>query len=86
MKDIVIDTPRQKFHYWLSWFGFIFAGNVIVWLIALVLYLSGYANNDVEERKGLLNKTWQKFIFVYGLIAGYIAIGLFVVGIVLIFV
>lgn len=71
MKDIKIDTPFKRIQYFVSWGGFIIFGFVIAWII--VLFLANYGkttSNDVEKKKGILNKTWQKFIFIYGSIFG----------------
>jgi hypothetical protein len=69
MKDIKIDTTLMKVQYVISWIGFILFGMVIVWIIALGLANYGKDINK-EKKKGLLNKTYQKFIFIYGSIVG----------------
>jgi len=75
MKDIKIDTLYMKIQYVISWIGFILFGMVIVWLIALGLASYGKTTSDnVQKKKGVLNKTWQKFVFVYGSIFGDIFI------------
>ena len=81
MKDIKINTLFKKIQYWISWFGFIFGGGLIIWLIAL--YLASYgkvSKYDVKNKKNLLNKTWQKFVFVYGSIIGDIIVIGMIIG------
>ena len=72
MKEIKINTPLMKIQYYISWVGFILAGG---WLIALFL-LSYGKNTDMNQpkKKGVLNKTWQKFAFIQGSIFGDIMI------------
>lgn len=82
MEDIKINTPRRKFEYWLSWFGFIFVGFIWAWIVAAILANIGKTTSaDVKDKKDVLNKTWQKFVFIYGSVMGYIFIFLVIVGI-----
>lgn len=69
MKDIKLDTLFKKIQYWISWFGFIIGGTLLAWIVALYLASYGKVTSlDIKSKKNLLNKTWQKFIFIYGLI------------------
>jgi hypothetical protein len=71
MKDIKIDNWLIKTQYIISWIGFILFGLIFVWLIAIVLYSYGKDTPDnKQKKKGLLNMTYQKFIFIYGSIFG----------------
>ena len=89
MKDIKINTSFKKIQYWISWFGFIIGGTFLVWVIALFLASYGKVTSlDIKSKKHLLNKTWQKFVFIYGsIVVGIIMIGwgiiiiLFIIGI-----
>ncbi|MFA4960250.1 MAG: hypothetical protein WC548_01155 [Candidatus Pacearchaeota archaeon] len=84
MKDIVLNTSFKKFQYYISWFGFIVFGMIIAWVIAL--FLANYGkntSNDVKKNKNVLNKSWQKFVFVYGLIFGNLFLVLLIVDIML---
>jgi len=75
MEDIRVDGFFGRLKYFISWFGFIFGGVIIVWIIALLLANYGkITSNNVRKEKGLLNKTWQKFVYIYGLIVGTIII------------
>ncbi len=78
MKDIKIDTPLMKIQYVISWIGFIIPGFIISWLIALGLYTYGKDTIDnKEKKKGVLNLTYQKFIFIFGSIVGDLIIFIF---------
>ncbi len=83
MKDIKIDTPTMLFQYYVSWFGFICLGlfrYFIVWFIALWLFNYGKVTSlDVKPKKNVLNKTWQKFVFIVGAIFGDLFL-LFIIG------
>jgi uncharacterized membrane protein len=71
MKDIKINTAFMKIQYGISWMGFVLLGFIVVWII--VLFLANYGkvtSNDVDKKKSVLNKTWQKFVFIYGSIVG----------------
>ena len=84
MKDIKLNTPLLKFRYAISWIGFILFGFLIIWIIAL--FLANYGKDtelDKPKKKGVLNKTYQKFIFWYGSIA--VGISLIVLAIDLLF-
>jgi len=71
MKDIKINTMFMKIQYIISWIGFILFGFLFAWIIALFLANYGkVTSNDVDKKKGILNKTWQKFVFIYGSIVG----------------
>lgn len=84
MKDIKIDSFFMKSQYFMSWINFIIFGTFITWVIVLVLVSYGrVTSNDIKKQKGVLNKTWQKFIFVFGFIVSYL-IMLSVIGLVLI--
>lgn len=75
MEDIRVSGFFGRLKYIISWFGFILGGTIIAWVIALLLANYGkVTSRDVAEQKGLLNKTWQKFVFVCGLIIGTIMI------------
>ncbi len=83
MKDIKINTPFLKLQYYISWFGFIFIGMIGAWIVALILGNYGkVTGEDVKTKKNVLNKTWQKFVFIYGSITGDIFIIFFVLGII----
>ncbi len=83
MKDIKIDTPFLKFQYWVSWFGFIFMGMLWAWITAILLANVGKVTSaDVKGKKNILNKTWQKFVFVYGVIVGDIFLIALIIGII----
>ena len=71
MKDIKIKTPLMKIQYWISWIGFIIFGFIAGWIITI--FLANYGkrtSNDVDNKKDVLNKTWQKFVFIFGSITG----------------
>ena len=71
MKDIKLNTLFMKIQYWVSWVGFIVFGFGIVWFIAIILGTYGKTTDlDVKRKKDILNKTWQKFVFIYGSIVG----------------
>lgn len=75
MKDIEINTFNKKFHYWFSWVAFIFSVSLISWGIALFLARFGKHNYKNTERKEyVLNQTWQKFVFYFGIVYGYILV------------
>lgn len=70
MKDIKINTTFMKIQYVISWIGFII-GSFIAWIIAIILANYGKTTSlDINKKKGILNKTWQKFVFIYGSIVG----------------
>lgn len=75
MKDIELNNLFLKIQYWISWFGFIVFGVLIVWFIALGLVTYGKNTSyNVSSKKDVLNKTWQKFVFIYGSILGDLVI------------
>ena len=79
MKDITLDTTYKKIQHKISWFLFIVQINFIAWLF--VIGLASYGKNtshNIESKKGVLNKTWQKFIYIWGMIWTYILILIFV--------
>jgi uncharacterized membrane protein len=83
MEDIIINTPRLKFEYWLSWFGFIVIGMLWAWITAYVLSMVGKTTSaNVKRKKGVLNKTWQKFVFMYGTVMGYVFILILIFGLI----
>ena len=80
MKDIKINTPFMKIQYWISWVGFILFGG---WIIAI--FLANYGENtdlNQPKKKGILNKTWQKFAFIQGSILGDIFIIALLIGLI----
>lgn len=84
MEDIKIDTIFWKIQYVISWVGFILAGFVIVWLIAIGLASYGKdTRENKDKKKWLLNTSAQKFIFTYGSIAGDLLIVATIIGIIL---
>jgi hypothetical protein len=73
MKDIKLNTTYKKIQYPISWVMFIMFGMVWAWLVAIGL--TSYGKNteyNKEKKKGILNLTYQKFIYVYGLIFTYL--------------
>lgn len=87
MEDIKINTPFMKIQYVVSWFGFIFFGFLLVWLIALGLHTYGKDTPDnKKKKKGVLNMTYQKFIFVFGVITADFIIAAFILGMLLNFI
>ncbi len=83
MKDISINTPFLKVQYWISWVGFILTFFSFTWIIAI--YLASYGKTtsyDVEDKKGILNKTWEKFVFIWGSILGDFFILMFFIEII----
>ncbi len=84
MEAIKIKTPLMKFQYWISWVSFILFGFLIVWLIALGLATYG-KNTDynVKKKKEILNKTWQKFVFIYGSVVGDIFILVLIIDLII---
>ena len=67
MKDIKLDKWYKKAHYFFSLMMLV---SGFGWLITLGLSVYGKStSNDVEPVKDLLNKTWQKYTFVYGLVS-----------------
>ena len=68
-----MNTTYKKIQYPLSWVMFILFGMVWAWLVAIGLASYGKDTTDnKEKKKGLLNLTYQKFIYVYGLIFTYL--------------
>jgi hypothetical protein len=85
MRDIKIDSTFMKTQYVISWVGFIMFGMIIIWLIALGLYTYGKDTVDnKDKKKGLLNLTYQKFIFIYGSIFGDLFIISLVINLIII--
>jgi len=73
MKDIEINTFSKKFYYWFSWIAFILSVSLLSWGIALFLARFGKNNYKNTKRKEyVLNQTWQKFVFVFGIIYGFL--------------
>lgn len=68
MRDININHPLMKIQYSISWVAFVFMG-LIGWIIAFAFYLSDKGDN-IKYKKGILNRAYQKFIFIYGSIWG----------------
>lgn len=64
MKDIQLNTAFKKVQYVIAWFGFIFFGLIILWVIAL--YFAQYKDYGIKSKKGILNKSYEKLIFWYG--------------------
>ncbi len=82
MKDIRLNTPFLKLQYWVSWFGFLVGGMLWAWAVAILLSNVGKITSaDVKDKKDILNKTWQKFVFIYGSIIGDLVIVSFLLGI-----
>ncbi len=80
MKNIKLNTTYKKIQSPVSWVMFILFGMVWAWLVAIGLASYGKDTEDnKEKKKGVLNLTYQKFIYIYGLIFTY----LFLIGIVL---
>ena len=78
-----MNTPFLKFQYWVSWFGFIVGGMLWAWIVAVLLSNVGKVTGaDVKDKKNVLNKTWQKFVFIYGSIMGDLFIIFFLLGII----
>jgi choline-glycine betaine transporter len=72
MKDIKLDKIWKKILYVLTWITFIFAGftgaGIIIWFVVLGLATYGKdTDNNTEKKKNVLNKTYQKFIYIYGI-------------------
>ena len=65
MKNIKLDKWYKKTIYYLGWVYAIGSG-IIIWIILGTLYYT--RDIDVEKRKGYLNKSYQKFIYVYCII------------------
>jgi len=81
MKDIKLNKPILKVLYVLAWISFILNGMLWAWLVAIGLSKYGQDTADNKPKvKWLLNKGYQKFIFVYGLITGGIATLFFLIG------
>ena len=75
MKDIKLNNAFMKIQYVISWLGFIIFGAFLFWLIAIGLATYGkITDQEVKKKKWVLNKTWQKFVFIYGSIIGDLAI------------
>ena len=71
MKDIRINSTFMQLQYIISWIGFIVCGFVFAWLIAIGLYTYGKDTPENKQKQsGLLNMTYQKFIFIWGSIFG----------------
>lgn len=71
MKDIILNKPYKKIQYYLSWFIII----VSIFPIVAIIYLANYGKNTSDNTKIIknnLNKTYQKFIYIYGTIWFYI--------------
>lgn len=81
MKDIKLNTTFLRTLYVLTWISFIVNGMLWAWLLAAGLSIYGIDTKENKPKvKMLLNKSYQKFIFVYGLITGGIAILLMILG------
>lgn len=75
MKDISINKWYMKLQYSIAWVSFILFGFIFLWIIAFIL--SKYGENtskNVKWKRDILNKTWQKLVFIYGSIMGDIFI------------
>lgn len=87
MKDIEIKKPLMKIQYAISWIFFIFVGFLLIWIIALFLY--NYGKDTMEnknKKKGVLNMTYQKFIFIYGSVVGDLAISIWILSLIFAFI
>jgi len=79
MQDIMLDTGFKKFHYVLSWVSILVFGLIVGWLIAIGLYTYGKDTIDnKQKKKELLNMSYQKFIYVWGFIFGYLLLTLLI--------
>lgn len=77
MKDIKLDKWWKEAFYFAGWLSVI---NIIWAVIILTLYLKDY---DKAKKKGILNKTYQKLVFIMGAL-GISVLGLtFVISLVL---
>ena len=77
MKDIILDTTWKKIQHKIYWIVNIING---VWIIPV--FLANYGKNtyhNTESKKGVLNKTWQKYMWVVGRVLSIILL----IGIVL---
>ncbi|GEM_PF-3189404 len=75
MEDIKLDTGYKKVQYWISWVVFVFAGMIWAWVAVLLLANYGKTtSNDVKSKNGVLNKSWQKFVYIYGQVGTIIII------------
>jgi len=73
MKEIIINTSYKKIQYWISWVLFILFGMLWAWIVAIGLYSYGKDTPENKtKKKGILNMSYQKFIYWYGLIVTYI--------------
>jgi hypothetical protein len=69
MKDIILDKSVKRFQYYVSWILFILFGSIIGWIIAIGLASYGKNTSENQEnKKFVLNKTYQKFIWIYGIV------------------
>lgn len=71
----------MRIQYVVSWVGFIALGFILAWVIAIGLY--SYGKDTIENKKkekGLLNMSYQKFIFWWGAIWGDIFIVALLIG------
>lgn len=67
MKDIKLNTGYKKFKHVLFWIIFISLGTPLMWLIAIGLASYGKdTEENKEKKKGVLNLTYQKFIYTIG--------------------
>ncbi len=81
MEDIKINTTYKKIQYWVSWIVFILFGMIWAWIVAIALLSYGKDTTDnKDKRKGVLNLTYQKFIYIYGMIMTYILILIWVLS------
>ena len=86
MRDIVLNTGWKKTQNVIAWLGFIFCGLIIAWVIAIGLGTYGKKTSyDTKAKIGVLNKTWQKFRFIYGSIVGDLILIGWVIGLLLSF-
>lgn len=77
MKDVILDKRWKKTIYYLCWIPFILGFG---WVPLLFLFNYGRKTDwDTEKKKGVLNLTYQKFIWVYGIILWSLVILIWVI-------
>lgn len=82
MKDVRLDTEFKRFLHALAVIMFIPFGFFLPWLIALFLYTYGRNTNyNTEKIPNVLNMSYQKWIYVMGLI--YSVFFIFIVAVLL---
>ena len=75
MEDIKLNTAYRKVQYYVSWVVFILLGMIWAWITVLFLMSYGKTTSDnVKDKEGVLNKSWQKFVYIYGQIGTVVVI------------